>query len=270
MSATAEQVKGTAVANGDFIWYELRTTDTKSALDFYTHVVGWKAMPSGNPGGVEYTLLAVDNMPIVGVMPILPDMAQAGMKPAWAGFIGVDDVDAYAKKAEAAGGKVVHPPTDIPSVGRFAALIDPQGAHFLIFKGSREMAPPMPAPGSTGTIGWHELSARDEKSAWEFYSGVFGWKEESQMDMGPNGIYRIFQNGDKPRMGGMMKMMNDSSPVPFWLYYFAVDEIGAAEARIREKGGNVVMGPHEVPGKVYIIIGTDPQGAVFAVVGPKK
>ena len=64
MSTAAQQEVTTPVkaATGDFVWHELRTTDAKGAQDFYTHVVGWQAKPSGDPGGMPYTLLSVGDL----------------------------------------------------------------------------------------------------------------------------------------------------------------------------------------------------------------
>ncbi len=118
-------------------------------------------------------------------------------------------------------------------------------------------------------LGWNELSANDGPSAWSFYSTLFGWTEDSVMDMGPMGIYRIFSTGG-PRVGGMMTRDPKTAPQPFWLYYFNVDDIDAAVERIKEKNGQLVMGPHEVPGSMWIVVGVDPQGANFALVGFKK
>src|SRR5947209_12230286 len=159
MSTVTEQERSTATTTrtGDFVWHELRTTDAKGAQEFYTYVVGWQAKSSGDPGGVPYTLLSVGDLSTAGLMQLTPQMLQGGMKPAWVGFIGVDDVDAYAKRVEQAGGKLHCPPQDIPTVGRFASAEDPQGAAFLLFKGSREMAPPRPPAGTPGTVGWNEL-----------------------------------------------------------------------------------------------------------------
>jgi predicted enzyme related to lactoylglutathione lyase len=89
------------------------------------------------------------------------------------------------------------------------------------------------------------------------------------MDMGPMGTYRIFNNGG-PAIGAVMTRDRKNSPVPFWLYYFNVEDIDAAATRIKEKSGQVIMGPHEVPGGLWIILGIDPQGAMFSLVGPKK
>jgi predicted enzyme related to lactoylglutathione lyase len=271
MSTVAQQEATTSAvtSTGDFVWHELRTTDAKGAQEFYTHVVGWQPQSSGDPGGIPYTLLAVGDLGVAGLMQLTPQMLQGGMRPAWAGFIGVDDVDAYAKRVEQAGGKLHCPPQDIPAIGRFASAEDPQGAAFLLFKGSLESAPPRPPAGTPGTIGWSELSANDQESAWSFYSEIFGWRVDSTIDMGPMGIYRIFNNGGNA-VGGMMTRDPKQSPVPFWLYYFNVDNIDGAVTRIKEKNGQVLMGPHEVPGNLWIVVGLDPQGASFAVVSPNK
>jgi predicted enzyme related to lactoylglutathione lyase len=271
MSTTAQQEVTTPVKarTGDFVWHELRTTDAKGAEDFYTHVVGWQAKSSGDPGGIPYKLLSVGDLSTAGLMQLTPDMLAGGMKPAWVGFIGVDDVDAYAKRVEQAGGKLHFPPLDIPTIGRFASVEDPQGATFLLFKGSLDFAPPRPPAGSPGTVGWNELSANDEKSAWTFYSEIFGWTLDSTMDMGPDGTYRIIKNGGAP-MGAMMTRDPKKSPAPFWLYYFNVEDIDAAVTRIKEKKGQVLMGPHQVPGDLWIVLGHDPQGAIFSLVGPRK
>jgi uncharacterized protein len=269
MSTATQQEASTptAVRNGDFVWYELRTTDLDAATSFYTHVVGWKAQGSGDPGGVPYTLLTTGGVGVAGAMQLSSEMQAGGMKPGWVGFIGVDDIDLYAHKVEQAGGELLCPVMDIPSVGRFAAAEDPQGAHFLLFKAT---VPEMPRPpfGAAGTIGWSELSANDEKGVWPFYSETFGWVLDTEMDMGPMGIYRIFNNGGT-QMGAMMTRDPSRTDRPFWLFYFNVDDIDAARARIEEKNGNVCMGPHEVPGGLWIVVATDPQGALFALVGNK-
>jgi predicted enzyme related to lactoylglutathione lyase len=68
----------------------------------------------------------------------------------------------------------------------------------------------------------------------------------------------------------MMTRDPKNSPVPFWLFYFNVENIDSAATRIQEKKGQVLMGPHQVPGNLWIILGRDPQEVLFAVVGPRK
>jgi uncharacterized protein len=72
-----------------------------------------------------------------------------------------------------------------------------------------------------------------------------------------------------PAVGGMMTKPPEV-PMPYWLYYFNVDAIDAAMARVIKQGGKVLMGPHEVPGGQWILQCQDPQGAMFALVAPKR
>ena len=116
-----------------------------------------------------------------------------------------------------------------------------------------------------GKFSWHELySSLGDKAAFDFYSGQFGWETMTEMDMGPMGTYRIFGK-DGVQIGGMMNKP-DNIPVSAWGFYFNVDGIDAAVERITANGGQVLMGPHEVPGGSWIVQAIDPQGANFALV----
>jgi predicted enzyme related to lactoylglutathione lyase len=254
--------------SGKFLWYELMTSDVKAAEVFYTKVVGWSARDAGMPE--PYTMFTLgkgeDAIPVGGLMGTPPEAKAAGAPPAWTGYIGVEDVDAAARRIDGAGGKTIVPPTDIPHVGRFAIMLDPQGAAFALFKPGSEPPANVPAPGTPGTVGWHELMAADGPKAVEFYTSMFGWKKGEAMDMGPNGVYQIFElNGQQ--LGGIMTKPA-AIPVPNWGYYINVDEIHAAIKRVNEAGGQVINGPMEVPGGSWIINGIDPQGAHFSLVAP--
>ncbi|HEY2185482.1 MAG TPA: VOC family protein, partial [Xanthobacteraceae bacterium] len=155
--------------HGTFVWYDVMTTDTKAAESFYRKVIGWDAKDSGMPGK-SYTLLSMGPTMVGGLMPIPEDARKAGVPPMWMGYIGVNDVDAYAKRVQAAGGSIRREPEDIPGVGRFAVAADPHGAGFILFKGTSEQSP-APAPaGTPGHVGWHELHAGDLDRAFAFYS----------------------------------------------------------------------------------------------------
>ena len=60
------------------------------------------------------------------------------------------------------------------------------------------------------------------------------------------------------------------APHPQWNHYFWVPSIAAAKTRIEDNGGQIVNGPQEIPGGEYSVSGIDPQGASFAIVGPRK
>jgi predicted enzyme related to lactoylglutathione lyase len=258
------------ISSGDFFWYDLMTSDTAAATDFYRNVVGWDIEEAGVDGS-SYKLLKIGGgkgMGVAGLMAIPPDAAAHGAKPAWNGYLYVDDVDAMTKRVTEAGGSVMHAPDDIPTVGRFAVVADPQGAVFALFKPNpREEAVNWPAPMTPGTVGWHELHAADGVTAFDFYGNVFGWKKGEALDMGPMGTYQLFATHDQS-VGGMMT--HSDTPRPYWLYYIAVDAIDAAIERVKSGGGEVLHGPMEVPGGAWIIQGRDPQGALFALVAPKR
>ena len=57
---------------------------------------------------------------------------------------------------------------------------------------------------------------------------------------------------------------------PCWLYYFVVDDIDAAAARLKAAGGKVLNGPMSAPGGAWIVQAQDPQGVFFALTGPRK
>lgn len=256
-----------ATSPSPFIWYELMTTDTAAAEAFYRSVVGWQTKDAGMPG-IAYTLLSAGDVQMGGVMALPPEALASGARPGWIGYLGVDDADASAARIRAAGGAVHRAPEDIPGIGRFAVVTDPHGAAFIVMQPFSDEQPPQPAPGTPGHVGWHELHAGDLDSAWAFYAGQFGWTRDQAIDMGPVGTYQLFATGG-PAVGGMMTKTPDT-PAPMWLYYFNVDGVDAAVARVVQGGGQVLFGPQQVPGGSWIVQCTDPQGGMFALVGMQR
>ena len=254
------------VKPGQFVWYDVMTTDVPAAKTFYEQVIGWEGRDSGMEGA-QYTLFSAGSAMVGGLMPIPDDAKKMGAGPCWTGYVAVADVDQGVQRVKQLGGMVHRAPADIPGVGRFAVVADPHGAVFILFKGQGE-APPTPPDGTHGHVGWHELRAGDGESDFAFYVEMFGWMKLDAMDMGAMGKYLIFSTGGGPA-GGIMTKTPDM-PMPFWLYYFNVDAIDAAAARVKKGGGKVVNGPMEVPGGSWIVQCVDPQGAMFALVAPKK
>lgn len=253
-------------AHGKFVWYELMTTDTKAAEEFYDDVVGWTSEDSGMPGA-GYTLFKTDgDVRVAGLMTMPEGALKMNAPPAWLGYIGVDDVDASAKQLKELGGTVHREPDDIPNIGRFAIVTDPHGAVFALFKGNGEM--PELAQNANGNVGWHELMAGDLAVEFPFYQKMFGWGKDEAMDMGEMGVYQIFSHGGA-QIGGMMTKPAEI-PSPYWGYYFNVAALDAAVERATSRGAKIIMGPMEVPGGAWVINGVDPQGAHFSLVSPKR
>ncbi len=253
---------------GRFVWYELMTTDTAAAGRFYGDVVGWGTQDAGHPG-FAYTLFTTGGVPQAGMMALADTGNPDRTHPAWIGSIAVDDVDAITARVAAAGGTVHRDPADIPNVGRFSVVADPQGAAFVLYRPDCGEAPPEGVDSMVpGRIGWHELHAADGPSAFAFYADLFGWTVTEDMDMGPMGVYRIFAPAGGSMCGGIMTKTPEV-PVPVWLYYINVDDIDAAKGRVEAGGGTVLHGPHQVPGGIWILQCRDPQGGFFALVGPR-
>lgn len=248
-----------APAQGTPCWYELTTTDLNAAQTFYHKILGWTVGDSGMPG-MDYRIARAGEAMVAGMM--LPPAP--GIPPNWTIYFSVDDCDAATRAAQAEGAMVCMEPTDIPGVGRFAALADPQGAVFCILR--MDDVGQAFDQSKTGHGCWHELMSTDPRAALAFYGKLFGWKPTTAMDMGAMGTYQLFAHQGQ-EIGGMMGLGN--APVPCWLPYFNTGGIDAAIARIAANGGQTVMGPMEVPGGAFVCVATDPQGAFFALIGPK-
>ena len=245
-------------SRGRFVWHELLTTDTKSAEGFFTKVVGWKTKPFDQ----SYTLFMTGDRNRAGLMTLPADAKNMGAPPNWVTYIATPNVDETAKQAAAIGGKVLKAPADIPNIGRFAILQDPQGATFAAFKGSQEM--PVDETPGVGDFSWHELVTTDYKAALAFYKNLFGWQETNAMDMGPQGTYQMF-GLDGKTMGGVYNKPTDRPGPPAWLPYIRIPDAKKSAATIKSLGATVINGPMEVPGGDMIVTGLDLQGVPFAV-----
>ncbi len=268
-AAQLAEKSAAAVPQGKFIWYELMTTDQDAAIEFYGELVGWTASDSGQKD-ISYTILSAGGQGVGGILQLTDKMREGGARPGWLGYIATADTDAKVREIEAAGGRILMQPGDIPDVGRFAMAADPGGAPFyLLTPLPQGEQPPVLDPWTPGKVSWHELySSQGQEAAFAFYSSQFGWETQTEMDMGPMGKYRIFGAGGEA-LGGMMDKPANM-PVSAWTYYINVAGIDAAVQRIEANGGKLIMGPMEVPGGSWVLQATDPQGAHFALISQKR
>ena len=245
--------------NGLFVWFELLTRDPKAAIAFYSEVVGWKTQPFGEDG---YTMWVGSQGPLGGVMQLPAEAAKMGAPPHWLASVQVENVDATVTLAKKLGGKVYMEAFDIPTVGRYAVLGDPQGPSISVFTPGGAMPPHDTS--KEGEFCWNELVTSDSVAAFSFYSALFGWKVLQEMDMGPMGTYRIYGVGET-RLGGMMTSPKSGGPPPMWLHYLEISDLDAALARATKRGAKVMNGPMDVPGGGRVVALQDPQGAGFAL-----
>ena len=253
---------------GDFIWYELLTSDPQGSKVFYDSVVGWDIEPEP-AGEMDYRMIRrSDGGNAGGVFRINDDMAAHGARPTWLGYMNVPDVDAATAAIERAGGKTLMA-TDIPGVGRIAMVTDPQGAPFYVMRplppqGDPDAQSDVFSPDAEQRVGWNELQTSDVEAARRFYGEQFGWVTDDFMDMGEMGKYRFISHRGQ-RIGAIFDARNGQPP--HFRFYFRVPSISAAKQVAEQKGGTILMGPHMVPTGDWIVIGSDPQGAEFALVG---
>src|SRR5690606_7422498 len=174
-----------------------------------------------------------------------------------------------AAEVEAKGGSIHRQPADIPGTGRYAVVVDPQGAAFGLLQpdmsGMSEADIARAEQGGAfnqnkaGHGNWNELMTTNPEAGFAFYSGLFGWTKGEAMDMGAMGVYQLIRR-EGVDIGAMMGL--GDSPVPAWLPYFGVGgAVTKTVEAITSSGGTVHHGPVEVPGPAYIAVAQDPQGA---------
>lgn len=248
---------------GRFVWYELLTSDPDAAIPFYTKLIGWNTATW--PGMDQpYTMWMNGETPVGGVMQLPEDAVKAGAPPHWLAYISTPDIDDTTKKVSSLGG-VVHHVMEIPTVGKIAILADPGGAIFAAYTPAGE-TPGGDGPPEQGQFSWHELLAHDHEAAFNFYSTLFGWEKTEAMDMGEAGIYQMYSlPGTGIPLGGMFNKPKEVPAPPHWLLYTMVDNVDTRADQVKQLGGQVLMGPMEVPGGDRIVQCMDKQGAVFAL-----
>lgn len=253
--------------HGDHIWYELMTTDAGAAEAFYAPLLGWEFADS-DQSDIGYRIFSKNGAQVGGLMPLTGAMTAGEARPMWAAYIAVDDVDASAKAAAAAGGSVLMEPQDMPNVGRFAFLADPDGVPFYVMKSAGEASESFAKYSPReGHCAWNELYAADPEAAKKFYGDLFGWVKAGEMDMGEMGQYEFLQSGDY-NLGAVMRRP-EQMPASAWVYYLRVPAIDAAIEQVKAAGGQILLEPQEIPGGEFVIQGLDPQGAMFALIGKK-
>jgi predicted enzyme related to lactoylglutathione lyase len=254
-----------------FVWYELVTNDLDKAVAFYSKVVGWEMRDSGMPE-MRYMIFGKEGKDVGGIMTW--DSAGApGMPPQWMGHIHTTHLNEELKAIVADGGSIIKPAQNIPDVGRFAVVLDPQKVKYLLFEPGRSYAPPRLEQMETGNVGWHELLTDDPEKAFAYYAKHYGWEKDYAHDMGAMGTYQTFRV-DKPLYTGGIMSIKDcpqmSGIQPQWKFYFTVNDVDAAQTVVTDAGGKILAPPMDVPGGSRVLHAMDDQGCPFALMrGPK-
>ena len=249
----------TTPSSGRFVWHELATSNVKQAVGFYSELFSWKAREQEMGPGFTYTMLKAGDTDVGGIAPLGPTDKTP---PHWRAYCTVPDVDAAARRAAQLGGRVLVPPTDIPTVGRFAVVADPQGAVLFPFRSEPTNMPESKGPPPVGTFCWDELMTTDPVAAVSFYTAIYGWTVTEQ-DMGPGGTYRVIKRGDV-MTGGIMKLPMPQVPT-YWAAYVAVANVDASLKRAESLKASVVVAPTDIPAMGRFAVFADPAGAVLSI-----
>ena len=256
--------------NGTPIWFELTTPDQDKAQAFYKAVAGWSIAPSTMAEHGGYRIAnASDGEGVAGLMTPPPGM---GGIPGWMPYFASDDVDAMTAKVQELGGSLFFGPMDIPQVGRFAVVGDPQGVAFTLMKGASPEDSTafkmMPGAASLGHAVWIELATPDPDAAFDFYGSLFGWSKQGAMPMGEMGEY-AFIGKEEFRPGAVMSS-EATGAAARWNWYVHVVDIDGAIATAKDQGGTLLQGPNQIPGGDYSANIKDAQGFTIGLVGPRK
>jgi hypothetical protein len=230
---------------------DLQTSDPDGAKSFYTDLLGWsyEDIPIGD--GAVYSMAKIDGHSVAAIGPLQgPDMP-----PHWNCYVTVESADASADHARELGGTVVAEPFDVFDAGRMAAIQDPLGAILSVWEPKENIGAGL--VNVPGALTWNDALTPDLAGSKEFYGALFGWQIEPMSDE-----YWTIANQGRGN-GGLMPMPPGGHPA--WNLYFLVEDIDAAVDRAKELGGDLVMGPIDVPNGTRFAVLRDPQNAVFSV-----
>lgn len=254
----------TSYTPGTPCWVDLATPDVEAAARFYGALFGWEVpeLPnSAEMGG--YRRAKKNGKDLAGVYPLMEE----GQHPAWATYVSVEDAAATAAVIGENGGSTIVAPMDI-GMGHMAVFADPAGAVFGLWQPGSFVGAEL--VNESGTFGWNELGTRDVDGAKDFYGKVFGWghqQEESERA----GTYTVWTVGEA-MVAGMIDIDALGLPPevpPNWLVYFGVEDADAAVETVKANGGDVRMGPIDIPIGRFAVV-ADPAGAVFAMMQPNE
>lgn len=268
-NATSKEEQQALPYAGRFVWHDLMSTDPAAAKAFYTRLFGWSCQERDmGPEIGTYTMWSAAGSDIGGLVPLDPGH---GAPSHWISYVTVDDVEATTERVKELGGRVPVSATDIPGVGRFAVILDPQGAAISPFRyedreGAGGVPPELDGLPPVGHFCWYQVNARDLASAADFYASIFGWGVvKTRMEgVGP---YYLFHRGSQ-EVGSGMEIPKGPEGVEtpgHWIAYVRVADAEATEAEARKLGAEVYVGTTEVPGIGRFAVLADPTGASFAL-----
>jgi predicted enzyme related to lactoylglutathione lyase len=244
------------MSTGRFVWYDLMTQKTDKAVKFYTELFGWGTQTE-TIDKTKYTMFTENDEMIGGVM-TPPDK---NTPTAWVTYLSVNSIESAAKYATQAGGTVLIPPTKAGDHGRFSLISDRQGATINFWQSNNPSQKP---EFRSNRFFWNELHTSDVDSAKAFYGELAGWTFKGDKNPSGGTYWTAMQGND--RIAGIVGLMSNESPNPYWLNYVMVNNVDATVNKTEILGGKTVMAPTDIPDVGRIAVLKDPVGATFALI----
>ncbi|RKS06379.1 hypothetical protein DFP74_2007 [Nocardiopsis sp. Huas11] len=253
---------------GSPCWMELSASDLQRSLDFYHGLFGWEAESAGPDTG-GYMMLRSGGRAVGGAGPLMEE----GQSPSWTIYYKTDDAQATAASVAALGGTVHLEAMDVMGLGVMSHFSDPQGVEFATWQ-------PLSFPGmevadEPGSLMWVELWTPDAEGAKKFYGDLFRWNFTPFSMPGDVGAYTTVSpegQGEERMHGGLMQaepeMLAPMGGGGDWHPVFHTEDPDTLTPKVSASGGQVFMGPEDVPGVGRLSTCADPDGNVFVLLKP--
>lgn len=246
---------------GKVIWHDLLTEDIDSARAFYGELLGWSFEDvSGRRGDGEYSVARLGDVIVAGLLAVeAPTDGENYSR--WLPYMSVGDVDAAVSRSIAGGASVVASARDV-SLGRVAAIIDPQGAVIGLAASSIGDPDDVTTAAAPGRVVWTELLADDPQAAAEFYTSLAALDARTISRRG--GEYTVLANAGVDR-AGIFQNPAEGDYTPVWITAFGVSDPAAAAAKAVSLGGTIILPVSDELRNGTTALITDPAGAILVL-----
>ena len=242
---------------GKFVWRDLVSEDPEAVKPFYAGLFGWEFEES-RALGAPYTLVKSGGQYIAGISRNRRPRPDQPVSQ-WLSFMSVADVDRAIVQTNAAGGRVLAGPLDLPNVGRGAVVLDPEGAPVGLLRSKIGDPVDTRAPALNRFL-WTEHLSRNPQASAEFYAALADLQVR-KMDFSGQPYWVLVRGRERAAL-----LRNPTTvDQPIWLAYVHVADPAASAARAAQLGGRVLLAPRKELRNGSFALIADPTGAVLAL-----